>query len=103
VVAEVDPDFDAPWQLICEACPKREGDLSWAELPPLFFRLDVRGLGLVAFNRSHLSMLKSLLEGTVDEADPYAWYQTYAHREWLLKKNRPALLKAIGAALSENL
>ena len=82
----------------CEACAFREEALAYADLPSPYYEVVARGVHLWAWNRGHFTMLLDLLEGRSVDSHPYAWNATYARREWVLKKNRTRLARAIRRA-----
>ena len=81
------------WRITCLSCDYRESDAAYAQLPPPFFRVTSRGTNLWAFNRGHFVMLLRLLDGDPISGDPYEWFATYAHGDWLRKSNRVGLAK----------
>ena len=100
LISELAGTWDvADWQVRCDSCPYRTSGLAFEALPALFYRLAAGGVELWAYNRDHLEMLGRFLEGRDVDHHPYGWLDTYAHKDWLTKKNRSALARAVGAAL----
>ena len=81
------------WSITCLSCPYRASNVGYSELPPPFFRVTSRGTDLWAFNLGHFTMLLRLLDGDAITGDPYEWFATYAHGDWLRKSNRAGLVK----------
>jgi hypothetical protein len=48
-----------------------------------------------AWNREHLLMLHDLLTNKPLENNKYAWFATYARRDWLKGSRRKSLIKAV--------
>jgi hypothetical protein len=88
------------WEIACASCTYRSADTVYEDLPPLFWRVEVAGTDLWAWNRDHLLMLKKLLSREPIESDPYAFLATYARREWLRGSRREALVSAIERVLA---
>ena len=83
------------WKVVCENCDFRAENLSYESLPKVFYQVEARANVLWAWNRDHLIMLLKLLRHESIKDDPYEWFSTYAHKEWLQKKNRSYLIKSI--------
>ena len=93
------PWLSDDWVIVCEHCMWRVSNLSYSQLPNLFYQVEARGNILWAWNRDHLSMLRQLLAGEDVSGHPYEWFATFARREWLQKKNRKYFLKEINRTL----
>ena len=87
------------WRVQCDSCLYRSIDVAYEELPKFYYRVEARGVELWAWNRDHLAMLLMVLEDQSVENHPFGWLATYARREWLLKRNRVGLARAIRAGL----
>ncbi len=95
-------NWDEPWTLACTACPYRKRGATWDELrktTALYFRTDVAGISLWAWNRAHLTMLLGVLEGH-PPTGPLQYFSTYMRRHWLKKTRRAAFARAARRMLS---
>ena len=90
------------WSIVCHACPFRQSSLAYEQLPDLFCRLDIRGIAIWAWNFDHLQMLLRLLNHESIDGDPYRWFATYAHGDWLRESNRSAIVKKLRQFLAEH-
>ena len=88
--------WSEPWALACTACTCRKRGATWDELratSALFYRAEVAGVTLWAWNRAHLTMLLGVLEGHAP-AGPLLYFSTYMRRQWLVKTRRAAFARA---------
>jgi hypothetical protein len=89
----------AEWKVVCSRCAYRDSGRSYSDLGELFYRVEARGVVLWAWNRGHLVMLHDLLSGRPVEHHRYAWFATYARRDWLKGSRKEALAKAVATLL----
>ena len=89
------------WTIKCHHCPYRLNAAAYSELPQPYYRVTVRGFELWAWNRDHFDMLLRLLNRESITNHPYAWFATYAHRDWLRDRNRSAFVKQMKRFLVE--
>jgi len=83
------------WKIVCEKCDYRGINLPYDKLPKIYYQVEAKRYVLWAWNRDHLMMLLKLLKQESIKCDPYEWFSTYAHKEWLQKKNRNSFVKSI--------
>jgi hypothetical protein len=89
------PHWEKPeWSIACLACTFRSSGQSYFEIGELFYRTVTRGVEMWAWNREHLHMVYDLLSDRPVDNHRYAWFATYAHRDWLKGSRRKALAKA---------
>lgn len=78
------------WSYTCSKCIRKVENLSYEELPGLFYSNG----DIWAWNREHLLAIESHIEEKLDPSNPYSWFMTYLHKDWL--KNKSRTLKIIG-------
>jgi hypothetical protein len=89
----------ADWVAKCIRCDYRDQGLSYERLTDPYYRVEAAGVELWAWNRDHFAMLLRLLRGEDIKGDPYEWFATYAHRQWLKRSNRRRLASKMEAFL----
>ena len=91
----------ADWSVVCHKCSYRASSAGFNDLPSPFFRVVTRGSELWAWNRDHFYMLLRLLNHESISGDPYEWFATYAHGDWLRENCRRAFVKQMRRFLKE--
>ena len=81
------------WNIKCLSCSFRKSNTKYTQLPPPYYKVTARDIELWAFNHDHFLMLLRLLDGEDIAGEPYEWFATYAHRDWLKTSNRERLVK----------
>jgi hypothetical protein len=92
-----------PWTVACQRCPYRIEGLDWDHmlgLSKLYFSAIVGGVELWAWNREHLRMIRTVLEGRPLLGDPFAYLATYLRGEWLRRSRRERFARAARAMLA---
>ena len=72
----------------CTACLYRAHELDYQSLGEPFHQISIMGKTLWAWNLQHLRMVRAVLAGESVAGHPYAYYATYIHRVWLLKRRQ---------------
>lgn len=96
-IGDCSPEWSERWSLVCTGCTYRAKGLTWEEMrqvSPLFFRVDVAGVELWAWNEDHLGLLVHVLEGGDPSRSPLGYFATYFKKEWLRRSRRETFAKA---------
>ncbi len=83
------------WSVSCLDCTFRSSGQSYFDIGEFFYQATSRGVVIWAWNREHLLMLHDLLTNKPVENHKYAWFATYAHRDWLKGSRRKSLSKMV--------
>lgn len=98
LIGDLSPSWRlADWYVTCPACAHREENLSFDELPERYWRVEVGGICVWAWNRAHLAFLAEYLDGAASQDHPYAWFGAYIPGEW--KRHAGDVVRAIRARL----
>jgi len=89
---------EAHFEVRCQSCPRIDVNVSYRCLPPLYYRVGVRGRELWAWNREHLTDLLSILENPSSRQNRGSSARSYVRREWLM--HRAQFAKAIRQAIA---
>ncbi len=96
LVGDLSPGWNlADWNVTCQRCPFRLPQLAYADLPPLFYRIDRAGVELWAWNRDHLVFLEAYLSSRDVSDHPLRWLGAYVKGEWKEKGRRGRLAAVI--------
>ena len=77
------------WQFTCSTCVRKRENLSYDDLPSLFYD-DGQ---FWAWNTEHLLAVEAYLKGDLERENEYMWFMSYLEKGWL--KERSSTLKAI--------
>jgi hypothetical protein len=95
------PHWDkSDWRVACSSCLFRSTGRSYFDLGELFYQAEARGVVLWAWNREHLVMLYDLLSNRPVDNHRYAWFATYAQKDWLKGSRRKSLAEAVERLLN---
>lgn len=74
------------WNLKCSNCFLRT-DVEWGEFKPknLWYKVEVRGLLVWAWNEGHLRMILKKLRKEDASNAPWHWFGTYIPKDWFTK------------------
>ncbi len=88
------PDFYShDWEISCIGCGKEKKELSYDELPSLYF--SGKSNGFWAWNSEHLHCVLSFLAGDDVSTHSYQWYMAFVKPEWKsqMRKNIDQLFR----------
>jgi len=98
IVADLSPTFRIEdWQIRCTGCAYRKSNLSYKDLPILYFSGGV--LDLWAWNADHAECILSYLKGEDTSDNSYHWFMTYVRGDW--KKSSSRIVKELDKMLNK--
>ncbi len=101
-MVDLDPrGFASHWSVTCLECPHRARNLAYRDIGNRYYRVEVRGKELWAWNKDHLVMMLRFLEGQSISDHPYRLYRTFMRKEWISRSNRTVFAKAIRKFLND--
>jgi hypothetical protein len=96
---DIDP-YRGLWAAVCPHCGSGK-EMNWEQMKDyeLWYKLILREEEVWAWNSSHLAFIIQKLEKKVDKAHPWAYFEAYLKKSWLVKLSQEQYVKKLKALL----